>query len=63
VSKKEQLQYMLFDQGGRMMISKTFTLNPGSNQVPVPVKGLSKGLYIIKLQGPTTQKQLQLVKQ
>lgn len=61
--EKEQLKCSLFDQTGRMVYVKNLSLNAGSNTVNIPIQELSKGFYIIKIQGPNTQQQLQLIKQ
>jgi hypothetical protein len=61
-SAKETAVYSLFDISGKKLHSKTIELNEGINIVPVSVRNLPGGTYIVKLDGATIRKQAVLIR-
>jgi hypothetical protein len=63
VQTKEKLRFSLFDQAGRTVISRDLLVSAGSNSVNIPTAGLAKGMYTIQIQGPNTERTLQMIKE
>lgn len=53
LSKKADVQLSLYDLKGVTMFRKNITLESGENEVPIEIKNLSKGIYILKAKTPT----------
>jgi trimeric autotransporter adhesin len=63
VPAKEAVRYSIIDQSGRVVGSRSINLEGGSNRIPIPVQDLASGIYTIQINGTTTSKQLQFIKQ
>ena len=54
---------MLYDATGKAVYQSKWSLQPGTNQLIIPVTKLAKGTYTVKLTAATFTQQAQLVKQ
>jgi hypothetical protein len=63
--KTDRGEIRLLDMQGRMLYSKSISMNAGDNRYDLPLKeqGIRSGTYIIKLQAGTKEEQLKVVVQ
>jgi ELWxxDGT repeat protein len=61
-SRKEKMDYQVFDNAGRMVMLETKQVLSGMNRLSVDINKLSAGVYYIKLSSNSISKKLQFVK-
>ncbi len=61
-SRKEKMNYQVFDNAGRILIQETTHILPGITRLQVDISKLSSGIYYIKLISHLKMEKLQFVK-
>ena len=62
--KKENAVVQVINTAGQLLITKSVTLDPGENQVNIPVHQLAPGLYFVKLsKGGSAPETFRVIKQ
>jgi hypothetical protein len=61
-SRKEKMDYQVFDNAGRIVMQETKQVLSGINRFSVDINKLSAGVYYIKLSSNSNSKKLQFVK-
>ena len=63
VTKREQAQFKIIDNTGRVVKQKQVNLSTGSTSLSMDLTGLSKGMYYVELKGETINERKSFVKQ
>jgi trimeric autotransporter adhesin len=63
ISQTEKLQWQLLDHTGRVIKNGAYNLSGGSTAVSIDLAGLSSGIYLMQLNGPTLQQVIKVIKQ
>jgi len=62
VSRKEKIQYFVYDNAGRMVIRQSTEILAGTNSLPIDIGELPAGVYYLNLFGNSLNERLQFVK-
>jgi hypothetical protein len=57
-----EMKIQIIDQSGKIMREKGVTKNKGSNQVVLSAKGLTNGMYVIRIQTGDWSKSIKMIK-
>jgi len=60
--RSEAVEIMLFDFAGRKLIDESSRLHMGNNKILLPVNYLSKGTYLLRIEGEVTEYSCKLIK-
>lgn len=63
LARDEKLQWEIVDNSGRVLRKNSQPLTAGSTSLGIDVKGLATGIYYLRLQSSSIQKQIQFIKQ